>query len=69
MFFFLLLIIDFVGFSQERENFTVSEDNTYPFIKTTISPQIHSLILLKEMISQTALRSLKMQREDPSNRS
>lgn len=60
MFFFLLLIIDFVGFSQERENFTVSEDNTYPFIRMTISPRTHSLKQLKEMTSQIALKSLKM---------
>gem|GEM_PF-6730723 len=41
----------------------------YLFIRTTISPQTHSLKQLKETISRIALKSLKMQRENPSNRS
>ncbi|EDX69647.1 hypothetical protein BC059799_3147 [Bacillus cereus NVH0597-99] len=41
----------------------------YHFIKTTISPQTHSLKQLKEMIIRIALKSLKMQQGNPSNRS
>ena len=58
--FFCLLIIDFIGFSHKGKTFTVSGDNTYPFIRTTISPQTHSLKQLKETIIQIALKSLKM---------
>ena len=57
--FFLLIIIDSVGFSHKEKLVLLAEDNTYPFIRTTISPQTHSLKQLKEMTSQIALRSLK----------
>ncbi len=60
MFFFLLLIIDSVGFSHKGKACTVSGGIIrIPFIRTTISPQTHSLKQLKEMTSQIALRSLK----------